>query len=335
MIDGKKSLAAAIAYTKKKIARLDESVSKRLEESKQLQIEALTGPKGDKGDPGFAGEKGDIGPIGPRGLKGDNGLRGLQGPKGEKGDRGDVGLQGPKGTKGDRGLRGLKGEKGLTGPEGKQGPQGIQGLKGDQGPAGPRGDIGLPGKTGPKGEKGDKGDPGPQGPQGEPGQDGISIDEKKLYDAMRKDFSHLKNQINGQVSNEIRRIQSVLGSFTSGGGSVNILDNDDVLFKQLSDVANNAMFMFNANERKFEVVDFSSIVDNIRSQLEVQYKKEIDQIGTLIYIGESSPGTATSANTWRIKLVDETNDPDVSITWANGTSDFDKTWDDRLSYTYS
>ena len=67
----------------------------------------------------------------------------------------------------------------------------------------------------------------------------------------------------------------------------------------------------------------------------MQYTKLIDTEGTITYIGESVPGTANSSPTWRIRKVDETNDPDIDITWASGTSDLDKIWDDRATYGYS
>ena len=60
---------------------------------------------------------------------------------------------------------------------------------------------------------------------------------------------------------------------------------------------------------------------------------QLDQIGATTYIGEATPGTALSSALWRIKKVVETG-PDVTITWADGNSDFDNIWDDRLSLTY-
>jgi hypothetical protein len=61
---------------------------------------------------------------------------------------------------------------------------------------------------------------------------------------------------------------------------------------------------------------------------------QLDQIGAITYIGEATPGTALSSALWRIKKVAETG-PDVTITWADGNSDFDNIWDDRLILSYS
>ena len=61
----------------------------------------------------------------------------------------------------------------------------------------------------------------------------------------------------------------------------------------------------------------------------------IDEVSaTVTYIAESqSPGDAASGATWRIKKIDRSVNP-TTIKWANGTSFFDKVYDDRTTYTY-
>lgn len=58
---------------------------------------------------------------------------------------------------------------------------------------------------------------------------------------------------------------------------------------------------------------------------------QVDDTGTYTYLGNATPGTATSAASWRIKRV--TNATGV-ITHADGSSSFIKVWDDRASYSY-
>jgi len=58
---------------------------------------------------------------------------------------------------------------------------------------------------------------------------------------------------------------------------------------------------------------------------------QVDDTGTYTYLGSASPGTATSESLWRIKRV--TNASGV-ITHADGTSLFNKEWDERIGYTY-
>ena len=61
---------------------------------------------------------------------------------------------------------------------------------------------------------------------------------------------------------------------------------------------------------------------------------QLDDTVSATYIGEASPGSLTSASAWRIKKLVETG-PDSEITWADGNSDFDNIWDNRLSLTYT
>ncbi len=70
-----------------------------------------------------------------------------------------------------------------------------------------------------------------------------------------------------------------------------------------------------------------------------QYTKKVDFVDSsdLIYIGEATPGTATSAASWRIQRIntnDGTNN-DIAIQWADGNANFDNVWDDHLTITYS
>jgi len=55
---------------------------------------------------------------------------------------------------------------------------------------------------------------------------------------------------------------------------------------------------------------------------------------TTFYRGEAVPGTATSAALWRVQRITITGD-DLVIEWADGSANFTKIWDDRLSLTYS
>lgn len=67
---------------------------------------------------------------------------------------------------------------------------------------------------------------------------------------------------------------------------------------------------------------------------EVPYAKLVDFIDDdHLYIGEAAPGTLESESVWRIKYTVFSGD-DISTRWADGSSDFDKTWANRLGYTY-
>lgn len=61
---------------------------------------------------------------------------------------------------------------------------------------------------------------------------------------------------------------------------------------------------------------------------------EIDKSGTVTYIGEATPGSATSAAVWQITKIDSSSNPTV-ITYADGNANFDNIFDNRASLSYS
>lgn len=56
--------------------------------------------------------------------------------------------------------------------------------------------------------------------------------------------------------------------------------------------------------------------------------------GGLVYIGTAAPGSSENSASWRIKQV-LTTGADLRILWADGNSNFDNVWADRLSLSYS
>jgi hypothetical protein len=68
---------------------------------------------------------------------------------------------------------------------------------------------------------------------------------------------------------------------------------------------------------------------------EMPYDLEVDDTSTpnVTYIGQADPGTAVATAAWRIKKITESGSG-TSVDWADGTADFTKVWDDRLTYTY-
>lgn len=63
--------------------------------------------------------------------------------------------------------------------------------------------------------------------------------------------------------------------------------------------------------------------------------QELNANNQPIYIGEAEPGTLKSESGWRIRKMTYSGYSMTDIQWANGDAKFDKTWDDRASYSYS
>jgi hypothetical protein len=357
--------AFSLAYTKKEFDRLSKTLEQTVLTPGPQGEQGLRGYKGDKGvkgdrgqtgSTGIQGEKGDAGTdgndgeqgvageVGAQGESGQQGPQGESGPQGKKGEAGEQGTVGPEGTIGARGARGEKGDEGVPGVAGAVGAIGPYGDKGDQGIPGPAGSRGTKGTSGTKGDKGDKGDVGEKGDRGDTGSPGEkgdigdqgtpAPDYRKEFEQLVKDFNVRvgENQelINKNVDQQIRR----LSSFAGGGGSYKILDNADVEKTNLLSVTGDSILIYDPIKKLFVVESFADIVDRIRTDVETQYNRLIDVVSNITYIGEALPGTATSGSTWRIKRVEEVVN-DINILWADGTADFTKVWDNRLSLSYS
>ena len=80
--------------------------------------------------------------------------------------------------------------------------------------------------------------------------------------------------------------------------------------------------------------DIIEVSDHIFVEAPVLTKR-IDFVSeSEFYKGEALPGTSESSSAWRISFTVIGNDDDVSEKWANGNSNFDKAWVDRLVLTY-
>ena len=77
----------------------------------------------------------------------------------------------------------------------------------------------------------------------------------------------------------------------------------------------------------------AAITGNVSTESAVYYKRLDDTTTTnMIYIGEATPGTATSAATWRIKRLNIATG--LVIQWAD-SGNFSQVWDNRAGLTYT
>lgn len=54
---------------------------------------------------------------------------------------------------------------------------------------------------------------------------------------------------------------------------------------------------------------------------------------TITYVGKALPGTVTASALWQVQKIDTSGD--LTITWADGNTDFDNVWNDRATLSYS
>lgn len=67
----------------------------------------------------------------------------------------------------------------------------------------------------------------------------------------------------------------------------------------------------------------------------LMFSTRYDQVSSVLaYKGEAFVGASDAQASWRIQKLVYGTDGDVTITWANGNTDFSNTWNDRATLTY-
>ena len=70
------------------------------------------------------------------------------------------------------------------------------------------------------------------------------------------------------------------------------------------------------------------------SEDNVAYARQTDFVGEdVIYKGEAEAGSPLNSPVWRIRKITIVND-DISELWADGNTNFDNIWDNRISLNY-
>lgn len=143
------------------------------------------------------------------------------------------------------------------------------------------------------------------------------------------------NNLTGEIS--VTTYKST--DFDADFGSKSIAELQDVA--DALNLQEDSILIYNVNTSEFAAETFQSVIERLRTELEIMYDKLVDEdtagAGLYTYIGEAAPGSAKGDAVWRIKRVEEltgVDAGDIEILWANGTAAFDKVWDDRATYTY-
>lgn len=68
----------------------------------------------------------------------------------------------------------------------------------------------------------------------------------------------------------------------------------------------------------------------------LKLSKRLDYVDSLhFYLGEAVPGSLDTAPVWRICYVAMSSTGNLTMTWADGNSNFDNVWSNRAALTYS
>ena len=167
---------------------------------------------------------------------------------------------------------GPRAKPGIAGAPGKPGP------KGDRGPPGPN-VLGKPGKDGKPGLPGKDGNPG------EKGEPGLVLTEEKSTEYvtnLKKEFDSFK-----ELDKKYKwRLNHQLGTL-GGGGSSQLMDNDDVAYVAPSALANGQFLAYNTTTSKFALTTKDGLFGGANS----------DTIFP-IYIQNTAPVTSAAKYMW-------------------------------------
>lgn len=156
--------------------------------------------------------------------------------------------------------------------------------------------LGLLSDIPPRGPQGEQGEPGDPGAPGTPGANGADgVDGTSVYTGNGAPGAGLGN--NGDVY-----IDADSGDiYEKSAGTWNLVGNVGIPVAQTT---------------RSDTIDPTAFP-------EVTYK------------GEAAAGVLTSAASWRISRLTIQSDGDTEILWADGNTNYDNIWDNRLSLSYS
>lgn len=76
-------------------------------------------------------------------------------------------------------------------------------------------------------------------------------------------------------------------------------------------------------------------IDEMLADINAKYKLLLDEVGDTMYVGEAIPGSLEAGAVWRIKRLDSSGGIETRVFWADGDTNFDNIWNDRLTLSYS
>lgn len=176
-----------------------------------------------------------------------------------------------------------------------------------------------------KGDKGEKGDPGKKGDKGERGNDGLSAkDGKKGSDGKE-----------GQKGEDGISVVSVDIDFDNQLSF--ILSDDSVIHAGKIEIEATKGSTYYSMSGASGVSQINGLEDYVRNIIgeDSLVAKRIDTADPYKYIGEADAGSLGTQNVWRIKRIEFLAGDDIEIRWADGSSEFTKIWDNRISLTYT
>ena len=137
---------------------------------------------------------------------------------------------------------------------------------------------------------------------------------------LRFDTGETITTTEGNIREYIERIVTIATPSNTGGGGGGDLPTS------INSPQTGEVLVYNS--------DLAAWENKLPEDIEVQAKR-VDFVGEdVIYKAEAAVGTLNSQAFWRIRKITIAVDGDVTETWASSNANYDKVWNDHLSYTY-
>lgn len=128
------------------------------------------------------------------------------------------------------------------------------------------------------------------------------------------------------VSENIEQYISVSAGSSSGGASAEI--DTEVI-----NPTEGQVLVYDSGTSMWQNKTIAGVSTEGTNDMQAKRTDAIDDF--TLYQAEATAGVLNSAPNWRIKLITFSADGDTTITWAEGNANYDKVWNDRLTYAYS
>ena len=131
-------------------------------------------------------------------------------------------------------------------------------------------------------------------------------------------FDGVHNDINGRDAADAHQISAITGLQSALNGKASV-----------ASVASNTALIAGHETR----------ITDLENEALATFAQRVDDTtaSTIYFFGEAQPGVVDLSALWRIQRITfiTPGQDDVDIEWADGNSNFDNVWDDRLILAYS
>ena len=159
----------------------------------------------------------------------------------------------------------------------------------------------------------------------------MATDATELLKSLKDNVSKLQSQ---RIDEKTQYTQSMRkASLELAALQKKLSLQEDYLAQIKKDKNNQQLTVINLGQLKSLLEDIADLLKEANDKnepIDEHFDIEVDEKSKegITYLGEAKPGSSLDKPVWRIKKI-ITKGSKVTVSWANGNSDFDNVWSDR------